>query len=110
MLESSSTPSAKRVIANFLSNDVTWQKPPRFAGLLQRSSAPSQPRSTSHARSLGGLSLDLWTTGIWYGFSILLKLQRFLAGRKPYFSNFSLGREKTSAPTGALICVAFFAI
>jgi hypothetical protein len=108
MLDPSSTPSANCIVANFLSTDMTWRKSPRFAGLLQRSSAPSRPRSASHARSLSGLSLDLWTTGFWYGISILLKLQGFLAARKPYFSNFSRAREKTSAPTATLICVAFF--
>jgi hypothetical protein len=41
---------------------------------------------------------------------MLLKLQRFLTDRKPYFSKFSRRTEKTSAPTGALIYIAFFAI
>jgi hypothetical protein len=41
---------------------------------------------------------------------MLLKLPRFLADRKPYFSKLSRGTEKTSAPTGALIYIAFFAI
>jgi hypothetical protein len=107
---SNPTPSANCIVANFLSTDVTWRESPRFADLLQRSSAPSPARNTSHARSLGGISLNLWTTGIWYGFSMLLTLQRFLAIREPYFSNFSRDREKTSAPIGALICDAFFAI
>jgi hypothetical protein len=51
MLDSSFPPSANCIVANFLSNDVTWRKSPRFAGLLQRSSAPSPSGSTSHARS-----------------------------------------------------------
>jgi hypothetical protein len=80
--------AANRVFANILSRALTGRKSPRFAGLLQRSSAPSPPRSASHAHSLSDFSLNLWTKGIWYGFSMLLKLQCFLAPREPYFSNF----------------------
>jgi hypothetical protein len=102
--------AANRVIANFLSRDLTGRKSPRFAGFLQQSSAPSPSRSAPHAGSPDGFSLDLWTTGIWYGFSMLLKSRCFVAVREPYFSRFSRDTEKTSAPTGGLICAAFFAI
>jgi hypothetical protein len=39
-----------------------------------------------------------------------LKSQGLLLARDPYFSNCCWAREKTSAPTGALICFAFLAI
>jgi hypothetical protein len=105
-LESSSSPSANFVVSNFLLSDVTGQRSRRSAGLSQRSSGLPRLRPPPPAFSIGGFSLDLWTAGIRYGFSICLKMRSVFVSCNPYDSKYNLAGESARPPTHALICFA----
>jgi len=110
MLDPSSSRSANRVVANFLSTGMTRSKSPRFAGLSQQTSALPLPAQYRSVFSIGHFSLDLWTTRVWYGFSMCMEMCDFLAGCDRYFSISQLERGELWAPTRVLRDLAIPAI
>jgi hypothetical protein len=110
MLDPSSSPSANRGVANFLSTGMTRSKSPRFAGLSQQTSALPLPAQYRSVFSIGHFSLDLWTTRVWYGFSMCMEMCDFLAGCDRYFSISQLERGELWAPTRVLRDLAIPAI